>query len=318
MPEKKRKRKNLKRGINLILCLLDYRLTSTLALLLVLIYVLRIVAHLVSYSAILIYVMYLFIFFRLFCSYPVCGIEAAHTIAKKNCFLCTGFCDHSRKSLALAWVEWQKRRRRRSRQSVHSHSSTHTYPTHKMSLYNNKFMDYYNFLFIDLAGKFNYSFIWFIWTWIPVDTRSRPLAYRSKRSATPSAIESLLHSSNRLQLCNLFIAVFFSVTDPRTNDWPLIKSPFPTLTILAAYLYFVRSWGPRYMANRKPYKLENVLLVYNFIQVLVSVFIFYEVKNGVLRNLSPSDRILKSTQFLFFGRVWKVHGWDITVGAVNQ
>lgn len=64
MPEKKRKRKNLKRGINLILCLLDYRLTSTLALLLVLIYVLRIVAHLVSYSAILIYVMYLFIFFQ--------------------------------------------------------------------------------------------------------------------------------------------------------------------------------------------------------------------------------------------------------------
>lgn len=65
--------------------------------------------------------------------------------------------------------------------------------------------------------------------------------------------------------------------DPRTNNWPLIASPIPGLTILAAYLYFVISWGPRYMANRKPYKLENILLVYNFLQVAISVYLFYEV-----------------------------------------
>ena len=65
--------------------------------------------------------------------------------------------------------------------------------------------------------------------------------------------------------------------DPRTNNWPLISSPVPGLTILGAYLYFILSWGPRYMANRKPYKLENVLIAYNLIQVIVSTYIFYEV-----------------------------------------
>lgn len=70
--------------------------------------------------------------------------------------------------------------------------------------------------------------------------------------------------------------IFTDLADPRTNDWPLISSPVPGLTILAAYLYFVLSWGPRYMANRKPYKLERTLIVYNFIQVIVSTYIFYE------------------------------------------
>lgn len=65
--------------------------------------------------------------------------------------------------------------------------------------------------------------------------------------------------------------------DPRTNHWPLISSPVPGATILAAYLYFVISWGPRYMANRKPYNLERTLIIYNFIQVIVSTYIFYEV-----------------------------------------
>lgn len=71
--------------------------------------------------------------------------------------------------------------------------------------------------------------------------------------------------------------VFVFAVDHRTNDWPLIGSPFPGLTIIGAYLYFVLAWGPKYMANRKPYKLEKLLIVYNFVQVLVSSYIFYEV-----------------------------------------
>lgn len=90
----------------------------------------------------------------------------------------------------------------------------------------------------------------------------------------------------------------FSFADPRTNNWPLISSPWPTLSILAAYLYFVRSWGPRYMANRKPYKLENVLLVYNFVQVIVSVFIFYEVWFGH-RSQFWAHRVIDKLDFCF-------------------
>jgi len=74
--------------------------------------------------------------------------------------------------------------------------------------------------------------------------------------------------------------LFTDLADRRTNHWPLISSPVPTLTILGFYLYFVLSWGPKYMANRKPYKLEGILIAYNFIQVLVSTFIFYEGMEG--------------------------------------
>lgn len=76
------------------------------------------------------------------------------------------------------------------------------------------------------------------------------------------------------------VCFFECVVDARTNDWPLIKSPLPGLSILILYLYFVNSWGPRFMANRKPFKLETVMIVYNFVQVLVSCYIFYEVLNA--------------------------------------
>lgn len=83
----------------------------------------------------------------------------------------------------------------------------------------------------------------------------------------------------RFRVINWPFPFEFVYIDPRTNDWPLIASPVPGLTILGAYLYFILSWGPRYMANRKPYKLENILIAYNLIQVIVSTYIFYEVSS---------------------------------------
>lgn len=73
--------------------------------------------------------------------------------------------------------------------------------------------------------------------------------------------------------------------DPRTNDWPLIKSPVPGLTIIGLYLYFVNSWGPRFMKDRKPFQFKNTLIAYNFIQVLISVYLFTEVSEAVERHL---------------------------------
>ncbi|XP_075235434.1 very long chain fatty acid elongase AAEL008004-like [Lycorma delicatula] len=74
--------------------------------------------------------------------------------------------------------------------------------------------------------------------------------------------------------------VFKDLGDTRTNDWLLLGSPMPGLTILGLYLYFVLSWGPRYMLHRKPYDLQNVLIIYNFIQVLVSIWIFWEAMDA--------------------------------------
>ncbi|CRK86858.1 CLUMA_CG000683, isoform A [Clunio marinus] len=74
--------------------------------------------------------------------------------------------------------------------------------------------------------------------------------------------------------------LFIELADPRTNDWPLIKSPMPGLTIIGLYLYFINSWGPRFMKDRKPFQFKNTLIVYNFLQVLVSVYLFTEGMNG--------------------------------------
>jgi hypothetical protein len=50
------------------------------------------------------------------------------------------------------------------------------------------------------------------------------------------------------------------------------------MAIIALYLYFVNIAGPRFMKDRKPYQMKVTLIVYNFLQVLVSVYIFVEVR----------------------------------------
>lgn len=57
----------------------------------------------------------------------------------------------------------------------------------------------------------------------------------------------------------------------------MIASPVPGMAIIGLYLYFVTSWGPRYMKDRKPFVLKGTLIAYNFIQVMISVYLFTEV-----------------------------------------
>jgi len=65
-------------------------------------------------------------------------------------------------------------------------------------------------------------------------------------------------------------------SDPRTRDWLLMSSPFPTIAISLTYAYCVKVLGPKLMEDRKPFKLREVLIVYNFIQVVFSSWLFYE------------------------------------------
>lgn len=117
------------------------------------------------------------------------------------------------------------------------------------SIYNNTAAQYYDHLFVDLAGGFHHI--------------------------TKTSIDKI-------------------ISDPRTNDWFLIKSPLPGLSIIGAYLYFVLSWGPRYMKHRKPYELTNILIVYNFLQVCISCFLVFEVNfiNSGKRKLTIHRRRL--------------------------
>ncbi|XP_046679322.1 elongation of very long chain fatty acids protein AAEL008004-like [Homalodisca vitripennis] len=64
--------------------------------------------------------------------------------------------------------------------------------------------------------------------------------------------------------------------DPRTEHFPLMASPVPVLLLLMLYNLFVQWWGPLLMADRKPFNLDKLMIVYNLFQVIASAFIFVE------------------------------------------
>ncbi|XP_041976247.1 elongation of very long chain fatty acids protein-like isoform X2 [Aricia agestis] len=57
-----------------------------------------------------------------------------------------------------------------------------------------------------------------------------------------------------------------------TDELPLMATPGPVLIILAVYLLFVLKVGPALMTKREPFKLTGVLLLYNTIQVVLSMY----------------------------------------------
>ncbi|XP_013782145.2 elongation of very long chain fatty acids protein AAEL008004-like [Limulus polyphemus] len=74
--------------------------------------------------------------------------------------------------------------------------------------------------------------------------------------------------------------------DPRTSSWPLIGSPFPMISIIASYVYFVKVFGPAWMKNKKPFSIERVIILYNIIQVILSAFFF--LYGGSVTYFSPN------------------------------
>lgn len=75
-----------------------------------------------------------------------------------------------------------------------------------------------------------------------------------------------------------------SVADRRTDTWFLMSSPLPQTIVIAAYIYFVTSLGPRMMQNRKAFDLKGVLIVYNFGVVALSLYMCYEVSHVLLQH----------------------------------
>lgn len=81
---------------------------------------------------------------------------------------------------------------------------------------------------------------------------------------------------DQFRTTTLYLNKNFFFPDPRTNKWFLIDGLGPLATIIAAYLYFCNYLGPRYMRDKKPYTLKNILIVYNLLQVLLSIYMFSE------------------------------------------
>lgn len=79
-----------------------------------------------------------------------------------------------------------------------------------------------------------------------------------------------------------FSSSFLPFSDPRGKTYPLVDNPIPTIALVLAYLAYVLVIGPLYMRDRKPFQLKNTLIYYNAFQVLLSGYMFYEVRGRVM------------------------------------
>jgi hypothetical protein len=53
----------------------------------------------------------------------------------------------------------------------------------------------------------------------------------------------------------------------------MMNSVWVPVSIVAFYLYFVLSLGPRLMKNRPPMQLDTVIKIYNITQVILCTYI---------------------------------------------
>ncbi|XP_075223931.1 very long chain fatty acid elongase 7-like [Lycorma delicatula] len=63
--------------------------------------------------------------------------------------------------------------------------------------------------------------------------------------------------------------------DDLVNNMFMMNSPWPVSILIACYLYFVTRLGPKYMANKKPYKLKELMILYNLGQVVANAWFLY-------------------------------------------
>ena len=66
------------------------------------------------------------------------------------------------------------------------------------------------------------------------------------------------------------------IRDKRVDGWPMMSSPWPTISLCTAYIYISRILGPMFMKNRPAYNMKHAMQGYNLFQVIFSGITFYE------------------------------------------
>ncbi|KAI1280910.1 putative protein for very long chain fatty acid elongation [Halotydeus destructor] len=65
--------------------------------------------------------------------------------------------------------------------------------------------------------------------------------------------------------------------DERVREWPMVRSPLPTIGLCLSYVMFVKVIGPYLMRDRKPFDIRWLMVAYNFLMVGVSTYLFYKL-----------------------------------------
>jgi len=81
-----------------------------------------------------------------------------------------------------------------------------------------------------------------------------------------------------------FYASVDQISDPRTEQWPLIKSPVITYVSSFIYIIFAAKLGPYLMRNQEPFNLRYLLLFYNAALFYLNYHIFKELLLGMINS----------------------------------
>ncbi len=73
-----------------------------------------------------------------------------------------------------------------------------------------------------------------------------------------------------------FYNELWSIRDKRVDNWLLMSSPWPTISLVGAYWYFSIVLGPAVMKGRPAFKLTIPMQIHNLSQVLLSAYTLYE------------------------------------------
>ncbi|XP_034834117.1 very long chain fatty acid elongase 7-like [Maniola hyperantus] len=77
------------------------------------------------------------------------------------------------------------------------------------------------------------------------------------------------------------------IADERTQNWPLMRTPWPGIGLLVFYLMVVLKWLPKYMEDRPAHNLRKVIAVYNAVQIFCCAYVLYQgLRLGWLNHYS--------------------------------
>lgn len=71
---------------------------------------------------------------------------------------------------------------------------------------------------------------------------------------------------------------FYYFSDPDVKDLWFMGSIWPVSIVVVMYLYFVLKLGPEFMKYRNPFNIDRIVMIYNAVQVVFSLYLVKEVR----------------------------------------
>lgn len=100
-----------------------------------------------------------------------------------------------------------------------------------------------------------------------------------------------------------------------TDVYPLMGSPGPVMMIIAVYLLFVLKVGPSFMRKREAFRLKYTLILYNAVQVAISVYLAQKYLRALMQyGLFPETCLLdrEDTRHMLIEGIWLYFAAKVT------